>query len=69
MCRDVYHWAAANPGGYEKLRRLSVLSVLSGLSGSQLRRASIASHLLESEDEFESFVIGGGGNTTTTMPR
>lgn len=57
MCRDVYNWAAANPGGYEKLRRLSVLS---GLSGSQLRKASIASHLFESEDEFESFVAGGG---------
>lgn len=53
MCRDVYNWAAANPGGYEKLRRLSILS---GLSGSQLRRASIASHVFESEDEFESFV-------------
>lgn len=57
MCRDVYQWAAANPGGYETLRRLSVLS---GLSGSQLRRASIASHLLGSEEEFESFVGGGG---------
>lgn len=55
MCRDAYHWAAANPGGYEKLRRLSVLSVL---SGSQLRKASIASHLFKSEDEFESFVAG-----------
>lgn len=60
MCRDVYNWAAANPGGYEKLRKLSVLS---GLSGSQLRRASIASHLFESEDEFESFV----GNTAASF--
>lgn len=60
MCRDVYNWAAANPGGYEKLRRLSVLS---GLSGSQLRKASIASHLFESEDEFDNFM----GNTAASL--
>lgn len=64
MCRDVYNWAAANPGGYEKLRRLSVLS---GLSGSQLRKASIASHLFESEDEFESFVAGGGAAFASSL--
>lgn len=55
MCRDVFNWAAANPGGYEKLRRLSTLSA-AGLSAGDVRRASVAAHLFDSEDEYDAFV-------------
>lgn len=54
MCRDVFNWAAANPGGYEKLRKLSTISP--GLSPNDMRRASVAAHLFESEGEYDSFM-------------
>lgn len=53
MCRDVFNWASSNPGGYEKLRRLSTMG---GVSPSELRRVSVASHLFESNEEFDSFM-------------
>lgn len=66
MCRDVYNWAQANPGGYEKLRRLSILS---GMPGSQLRKASIASHIFENEEEFENFVTATSAPSPTGRPQ
>lgn len=60
MCRDVYNWASSNPGGYEKLRRLSTMS---GVSAKDMRRVSVASHLFESEEEFDIFV----SNTAVSM--
>ena len=53
MCRDVFNWAAANPGGYEKLRRLSVMSAQR--PDQDLRRASIVSGVFENEDDFDDF--------------
>lgn len=53
MCRDVFNWAAANPGGYEKLRRLSTMT---GMPAKEMRRMSVASHLFESEDDFDAFM-------------
>lgn len=57
MCEDVFNWAAANPGGYEVLRRMSTLSGLSGGSADHLRRASVASSLFESEEDYNNFVM------------
>lgn len=57
MCEDVFNWAAANPGGYEVLRRMSTLSGLSGGSANDLRRASVASSLFESEEDYNNFVM------------
>lgn len=62
MCRDVFNWAAANPGGYEKLRRLSAMT---GMAPKEMRRLSVASHLFESEDEFDSFVSGAVGTVAS----
>lgn len=53
MCQDVFNWAVSNPGGYEKLRRLSTMS---GMTPKEMRRVSVASHLFESEDEYDSFM-------------
>lgn len=60
MCRDVYNWASSNPGGYEKLRRLSTMA---GTSAKEMRRVSVASHLFESEEEFDMFM----NNTAASM--
>lgn len=60
MCRDVYNWASSNPGGYEKLRRLSTIS---GVSAKEMRRVSVASHLFETEEEFDTFM----NNTAVSM--
>lgn len=60
MCRDVYNWASSNPGGYEKLRKLSTMS---GVSGKDLRRASVASHIFENDEEFDAFMT----NTAISM--
>ncbi|CAN8101490.1 unnamed protein product [Discula destructiva] len=60
MCRDVFNWASSNPGGYEKLRRLSTMS---GAGAKEMRRASVATHLFENEDEFDSFM----NNTAVSM--
>lgn len=62
MCRDVFNWAAANPGGYEKLRRLSTMSG-QGMSRKEIRRQSVASHLFESDEDFDNFMadMGNGG--------
>lgn len=53
MCRDVFNWAAANPTGYETLRRMSTL----GASSAQnLRKASVAQGICSSENEFDEFI-------------
>ncbi|KKY32496.1 putative gal10 bifunctional protein [Diaporthe ampelina] len=57
MCEDVFNWAAANPGGYEVLRRMSTLSGRSGGSANDLRRASVASSLFENDEDYNSFVM------------
>ena len=57
MCEDVFNWAQANPGGYEVLRRMSTLSGLSNGSADNLRRASVASSLFESEEDYNNFVM------------
>jgi UDP-glucose 4-epimerase len=57
MCEDVFNWAQANPGGYEVLRRMSTLSGLSAGSAENLRRASVASSLFESEEDYNNFVV------------
>lgn len=57
MCEDVFNWAAANPGGYEVLRRMSTLSGLSNGSADHLRRASVASSLFENEEDYNNFVM------------
>lgn len=65
MCRDVFNWAAANPGGYEKLRRLSTMT---GMPAREMRRMSVASHLFESEDEFDSFMHSTVVPLSTSRP-
>lgn len=62
MCRDVYNWASSNPGGYEKLRRLSTMAQAGG-SAKDMRRVSVASNLFESEEEFDAFMT----NTAVSM--
>lgn len=57
MCEDVFNWAAANPGGYEVLRRMSTLSGHSGGSANDLRRASVASSLFENDEDYNNFVM------------
>ncbi|KAJ0122359.1 gal10 bifunctional protein [Diaporthe amygdali] len=57
MCEDVFNWAAANPGGYEVLRRMSTISGASGGSANEMRRASVASSLFESEEDYNNFVM------------
>ncbi|KAG9511883.1 UDP-glucose 4-epimerase, partial [Aureobasidium melanogenum] len=52
MCRDVFNWAAANPAGYETLRRLSTMPDSGGIA---LRKASVANGLFEREEEFDDF--------------
>jgi len=53
MCRDVFNWAAANPTGYETLRRLSTMS---GMSSSEMRRQSVATGLFDREADFDAFI-------------
>jgi UDP-glucose 4-epimerase len=53
MCRDVFNWAAANPTGYETLRRLSTMS---GMSSSEMRRQSVATGLFDRESDFDTFI-------------
>lgn len=53
MCRDVFNWAAANPTGYETLRRLSTMS---GMAPQDMRRASVATGLFEREEDFDNFI-------------
>lgn len=65
MCRDVYNWASSNPGGYEKLRRLSTMS---GESAKEMRRVSVATHLFENDEEFDTSMNNTArsmGNTAT----
>lgn len=57
MCEDVFNWAAANPGGYEVLRRMSTLSGLSAGSAENLRKASVASSLFQSDEDYNEFVM------------
>jgi len=63
MCRDVFNWASSNPGGYEKLRRMSTMSVSDPHS---LRKASVASGLFEDDMDFDSFM---NNKTTSTFIR
>ncbi|GAB7344909.1 hypothetical protein MBLNU457_3345t1 [Dothideomycetes sp. NU457] len=63
MCRDVFNWASSNPGGYEKLRRMSTMSVS---DANTLRKASIASGLFEDGVDFDSFM---NNKTTSTFIR
>jgi len=63
MCRDVFNWASSNPGGYEKLRRMSNMSVS---DPNALRKASIASGLFEDGVDFDSFM---NNKTTSTFIR
>lgn len=58
MCRDVYNWASSNPGGYEKLRRLSAMSAV---SPKDLRRVSVEANLFDSNEDFDSFMQAAGG--------
>lgn len=60
MCRDVYNWASSNPGGYEKLRRLSTMS---GGSAKDMRKMSVATNLFENDEEFDTFM----NNTARSM--
>ncbi|KAI4726636.1 UDP-glucose 4-epimerase [Aureobasidium sp. EXF-10728] len=53
MCRDVFNWAAANPTGYETLRRLSTMS---GMSSQEMRRQSVATGLFDREEDFDNFI-------------
>jgi hypothetical protein len=53
MCRDVFNWAAANPTGYETLRRLSTMS---GMSSNEMRRQSVATGLFDRESDFDTFI-------------
>ncbi|KAI3397192.1 hypothetical protein diail_11166 [Diaporthe ilicicola] len=78
MCEDVFNWAAANPGGYEVLRRMSTISGGSGGSANDLRRASVASSLFESEEDYNNFVMntayqlsnkGAGGSSRPASVR
>lgn len=66
MCRDVFNWAASNPAGYEKLRRLSTMT---GMPAKEMRRLSVASHLFESEDEFDSFMHSTVVPISTSRPQ
>lgn len=43
MCRDVYNWAAENPAGYERLRKLSAVAIKDPVA---VRKASIDAGLL-----------------------
>ncbi|KAG9943846.1 UDP-glucose 4-epimerase, partial [Aureobasidium melanogenum] len=65
MCRDVFNWAAANPTGYETLRRLSTMS---GMSGSEMRRQSVATGLFEREEDFDSFIVSSLNSIDHTSP-
>ncbi|KAK6001179.1 hypothetical protein QM012_003262 [Aureobasidium pullulans] len=53
MCRDVFNWAAANPTGYETLRRLSTMS---GMNSQEMRRQSVATGLFDREEDFDNFI-------------
>jgi UDP-glucose 4-epimerase len=53
MCRDVFNWAAANPTGYETLRRLSTMS---GMTSGEMRRQSVATGLFDRESDFDNFI-------------
>ncbi|CAD0084985.1 unnamed protein product [Aureobasidium vineae] len=53
MCRDVFNWAAANPTGYETLRRLSTMS---GMNSQEMRRRSVATGLFDREEDFDNFI-------------
>ncbi|THW25823.1 UDP-glucose 4-epimerase [Aureobasidium pullulans] len=53
MCRDVFNWAAANPTGYETLRRLSTMS---GMGAQDMRRQSVATGLFDREEDFDNFI-------------
>ncbi|KAI5203257.1 UDP-glucose 4-epimerase [Aureobasidium subglaciale] len=53
MCRDVFNWAAANPTGYETLRRLSTMS---GMNSQDMRRQSVATGLFDREEDFDNFI-------------
>jgi UDP-glucose 4-epimerase len=55
MCRDVFNWAAANPTGYETLRRLSTMSV-AGMNNEDMRRASVATGLFDREQDYDNFM-------------
>lgn len=66
MCRDVFNWAASNPGGYEKLRRLSSMT---GMPAKEMRRLSVASHLFETEDEYDSFMHNTVVPISTSRPQ
>lgn len=46
MCRDVYNWAAENPAGYERLRRLSAIASKDPVA---VRKASVDAGLLGSK--------------------
>lgn len=63
MCRDVFNWASSNPGGYEKLRRMSTMSVSDPHA---LRKASIASGLFEDGVDSDSSM---NNKTTSTFMR
>ncbi|KAG9989033.1 UDP-glucose 4-epimerase, partial [Aureobasidium melanogenum] len=65
MCRDVFNWAAANPTGYETLRRLSTMS---GMSGSEMRRQSVATGLFEREEDFDSFIVSSLNSIDHSSP-
>lgn len=63
MCRDVFNWAAANPTGYETLRRLSTMSGVT--SASDLRRASVATGLFDRGEDFDNFI----GSSLTSIDK
>ncbi|KAA6409003.1 MAG: UDP-glucose 4-epimerase [Lasallia pustulata] len=46
MCRDVYNWAAENPAGYERLRKLSAIALKDPMA---VRKASIDAGLLDTK--------------------
>ena len=47
MCRDVYNWAAENPAGYERLRKLSAIALKDPVA---VRKASVDAGLLGSKN-------------------
>lgn len=69
MCRDVFNWAAENPVGYERLRRLSTLA---GLDPKAMRKASIAVGLMPDAANAGSNntnQLGGYLNSLTTLTK
>lgn len=66
MCRDVFNWAAANPKGYETLRRLSTLQAS---NPRDIRKASVSCGIFANEGDFDQFVFDGLSGALENEPQ